>query len=68
MHVDAGICGTAGIDDQLVLVRGVGGDQGGVGQPALLHGQGEVGHCIDVTHHVDLVSPAGLRGGIININ
>ena len=64
MHVDAGICGTAGIDDQLVLVQGVGGDQGGVGQPTLLHGQGEVGHCIDVTHHVNLISRGRLKVSI----
>ena len=61
MHVDAGNCRTASIDDQLVLGRGLGGDLGGVAEPALLHGQGEVGHGIDVTPHVDLVSRAGLK-------
>ena len=61
MHVDAGICWTASIDDQFVLGRGMGCDLGGVTEPTLLHGQGEVGHGIDVTPHVDLVSRAGLR-------
>ena len=68
MHVDAGICWTAGIDDQLVLGRGVGGDLGGVAEPALLHGEGEVGDCIDVTRNVNLVSRASLKGGICKIH
>ena len=61
VHVNTGVCWTAGIDDQHVLGRGLEGGLGGVAEPALLHGQGEVGHGIDVTPHVDLVSRAGLR-------
>ena len=62
MHVNAGICRTASIDDKLVLGRGVGSDLGGVAEPTLLHGEGEVGHCVDVTHHVNLISRGSLRG------
>ena len=62
MHVDAGICWTASIDDQFILGRGVGCDLGGVTEPTLLHGQGEVGHCIDVTRHVNLVTRGSLKG------
>ena len=64
MHVDAGNCRTASIDDQLVLGRGLGGDLGGVAEPTLLHGEGEIGHCIDVTHHVNLISRGRLKVSI----
>lgn len=39
----------------------MGGGGGGVGEPALLHGQGQVWNSVDVTAHDDLVSHSSLE-------
>ena len=39
----------------LVPLGGVGDHLGGVGQPALLHGQRQGGHGVNVTAHIDFV-------------
>ena len=52
---------TAGADEGLVGGGGVGGHHGRVGQPTLLHGQGQVRHRVDVAAHVDLVSDGSLE-------
>ena len=46
----------------LVRVGGVGDHLGGVGQPALLHSQCNVGHGVNVTAHIDFVPHSHLAG------
>ena len=36
-------------------------ESGGVGEPALLHGQGKVGHSVNVTAHIDFVTNSSLK-------
>ena len=50
----------ASTDQHLVPGGGVGRHVGGVGQPALLYGQGQEWDSIDMAAHIDLVSYSSL--------
>ena len=62
VHGDSVVGGAAGHDELDVGVPGVGGGAGARGQPALLHGQGQVPNSVDMALNIQFIVQCNLLG------